>query len=294
MEDYPEVTNPARTHESRAEDLGEFLRSRRDRLTPDDVGVPSYGRRRVAGLRREELAQLAGVSVTYYTRLEQGQSQNASDSVIESLARALRLDADETAHLFTLARPGMVKTRPIPAKPERPAPGATKLLQAMESVPALILGRRNDILAWNRAGHLLLAGHLDVNAPSCEDDRPNQLKMLFLDPHTRELYRDWESEAALSVASLRYIAGQFPEDRRMYELIGELNVRSDDFARLWLQHTVQLCTSGVKRLHHPEVGDLDLDYEVLHLPDGDGQRILTHYAEPGSSAHSAVQLLLKT
>lgn len=293
MEDYTTVTRATAAHEARADDLGEFLRSRRDRLSPEDVGVPSYGRRRVAGLRREELAQLAGVSVTYYTRLEQGQSQNASDSVIESLARALRLDADETAHLFALARPGMVK-RPAVDRPERPNAGARQLLHAMESVPAVLLGRRNDILAWNRAGHLLLAGHLDFEAPTREDDRPNQMRMLFLDPHTRELYRDWEAEATVAVASLRYVAAQFPDDRRLHELVGELNVGSEDFARLWVQHTVQLCTSGTKRLHHPEVGDLDVDYEVLHLPEGDGQRILTHSATPGSSARSALQLLLNS
>ncbi|WP_081864046.1 helix-turn-helix transcriptional regulator [Mycetocola saprophilus] len=285
----------ARTHaqEHQAGELGRFLRSRRDRLTPEDVGVPSYGRRRVAGLRREELAPLAGVSVTYYTRLEQGQSQNASDSVIESLARALQLRPDERAHLFALARPGMIKRREI-IQPEIPDPGARQLLYAMTSVPALLLGHSNDILAWNRAGHLLLADHLPVDAPDTEAHRPNHLKMLFLDATSRTLYRDWETEASEAVGSLRYIAAQFPEDRRLFELIGELNDRSRDFSRLWTEHTVRLCTSGTKRLRHPLVGPLELNYELLHLPDREGQRILTHSAPAGSAAQNTLQRLLDT
>ncbi len=271
-------------------ELGEFLRSRRDRLTPDDVGVRSYGRRRVPGLRREELAQLAGVSVTYLTRLEQGQSQNASETVIDALARALQLDADERTHLFALARPAPAGRR-RPSRPEAPKPGAAQLLHAMSEVPAVLLGRFNDILAWNRAGHLLLAGHLDVDAPALVTQRPNQIRMLFLDEHTRDLYADWPDEAALAVASLRYVAAQFPDDRRLAELVGELSLNSPEFASLWAGHAVRLCTSGTKRLRHPEVGELTLGYEVLHLPEGDGQRILTHTAEPGSASASALRLL---
>ncbi|MFD6447445.1 helix-turn-helix domain-containing protein [Promicromonospora sp. NPDC060204] len=272
-------------------ELGEFLRSRRDRVGPEDVGVRAYGRRRVPGLRREELAQLAGVSATYYTRLEQGQSQNASDAVIEALARALRLDEDERTHLFALARPASGKRRPV-LRAEEPQAGAVRLLHAMRDVPALLLGRSNDVLAWNHAGHLLMAGHLDVAAPSRPDDRPNQLRMLFLDLHTRELHRDWYEEAAVAVASLRYVAAQFPEDRGLIELVGELSVRSADFAGLWAGQTVRLCTSGTRRLHHPVVGDLDLEYEVLHLPEGHGQRILTHTAVPGSASEAGLRLLL--
>ncbi|GGO83053.1 helix-turn-helix transcriptional regulator [Nonomuraea cavernae] len=271
-------------------ELGEFLRSRRDRLTPEDAGVRSYGRRRVPGLRREELARLAGVSVTYLTRLEQGQSQNASDAVIDALARALRLDADERAHLFALAHPAPVK-RPRPPKPESAKPGAEQLLHAMGDVPAVLLGRFNDVLAWNRAGHLLLAGHLDFTAPARPADRPNQLRMLFLDPHTRDLYLDWAAEAALAVASLRYVAAQFAGDRRLAELVGELSLNSPEFASLWAGHAVKLCTSGSKRFRHPEIGALTLDYEVLHLPEGNGQRILTHAAKPGSTSYAALRLL---
>lgn len=271
-------------------ELGEFLRSRRDRITPDEAGVNSYGRRRVPGLRREELAQLAGVSVTYLTRLEQGQSQNASDAIIDALARALQLDADERTHLYALAHPVPAKRAPEP-KPEVAKPGAEQLLHAMGDVPAVLLGRFNDILAWNRAGHRLLAGHLDYDAPNRVEDRPNQLRLLFLDEHTRDLYLDWADEAALAVASLRYVAAQYADDRHLAALVGELSMNSAEFARLWAGHDVRLCTSGSKRFHRPEVGPMQLGYEVLHLPEGNGQRILTHTAAPGSTSSTALRLL---
>ncbi|MBO1902461.1 helix-turn-helix domain-containing protein [Leucobacter weissii] len=272
-------------------ELGEFLRSRRDRITPEEAGINSYGRRRVPGLRREELAQLAGVSVTYLTRLEQGQSQNASDAIIDALARALQLDSDERAHLYALAHPAPEKRPVINTAPEVAKPGAERLLHSMGDVPAVLLGRFNDILAWNRAGHLLLAGHLDCDAPNDAEDRPNQLKLLFLDEHVRDLYVDWQDETALAVASLRYIAAQFADDRRLAALVGELSMNSPEFAKLWAGHDVRLCTSGSKRFRHPEVGEMELNYEVLHLPEGNGQRILTHTAEPGSPSFAALRLL---
>lgn len=275
-------------------ELGEFLRSRRDRITPEDAGINSYGRRRVPGLRREELAQLAGVSVTYLTRLEQGQSQNASDAIIDALARALQLDADERVHLYALAHPAPEKRPDTEALPEVAKPGAERLLHSMGDVPAVLLGRFDDILAWNRAGHLLLAGHLGCDAPANAEERPNQLKLLFLDEHVRDLYVDWEDEAALAVASLRYIAAQFADDRRLATLVGELSMNSPEFARLWAGHGVRLCTSGSKRFRHPEVGEMELNYEVLHLPEGNGQRILTHIAEPGSPSFAALRLLTST
>jgi transcriptional regulator with XRE-family HTH domain len=274
-------------------ELGEFLRSRRDAMSPEAVGVRSHGARRVPGLRREELAQLAGVSVTYLTRLEQGQSLNASDSVVEALARALQLDPAERRHLLALARPSSGATRRLP-RLEVPRPGAAHLLHAMADVPALLLGRFNDVLAWNRAGHVLLAGHLDPDAPERPDDRPNLVRMLFLDQHTRDLHADWHHEAALAVGSLRYVAAQFAGDRRLAQLVGDLSVNSPEFASLWARHGVTLCTSGTKRLRHPAVGDLSLHYEVLHLPEGNGQRILTHTADPAGPSAAALQLLLGT
>jgi transcriptional regulator with XRE-family HTH domain len=244
----------------------------------------------VPGLRREELAQIAGISMNYYTRLEQGQSTNASDAIIEALARALNLDEAERAHLFDLARPVAARRRRT-TRAEAPNAGALVLLRAMPTVPALLLGRRNDILGWNELGHVLLAGHLAYDAPKESATRPNQLRLLFLDQHTRELHRDWPAEAALAVASLRYVAAQFPEDRLLAELIGDLSMNSPDFARLWAKHDVRLCSSGTKRLHHPQVGDLDLRYEALHLPDSNGQRLLTHTASSGTPSADALRLL---
>jgi len=273
-------------------ELGEFLRSRRDALTPERAGIDSYGMRRVPGLRREELAQLAGVSVAYYTRLEQGQSNRASDSIIDALARALQLRDDERAHLFELARPRLTR-KPRAPRPERPAPGALELMDAVSGASAVLLGRRNDVLAWNPLGHALFAGHLPFDAPQDSAARPNLTRMLFLDSHSRELYRDWSDEAALLVASLRFVAGQHPEDRALVELVGELSVKSTEFAGLWAKHTVQLCSRGTKHLHHPEIGDLDLDYQALHIPDSDGQRLVVHTAARESSSAHALGLLAR-
>lgn len=275
-----------------AGELADFLRTRRAAVTPEDVGLRTWGTRRVPGLRREELAHLAGISINYYTRLEQGQAANASDSIIDSLARALRLDDAERTHLYALARPVPVKRRRS-ARPEVPSAGATRLAESMPNVPAVLLGRRNDILAWNPLGHALLAGHLDAGAPGRAESRPNQMRLLFLDPHTRELYRNWADEAALVASSLRYVAAHYPDDRRLAELVGDLTINSPEFARLWSMHDVRLCSSGTKLLHHPEVGDLDLHYEALHLPDTEGQRLLTYTANPGSPSADALSVLMQ-
>jgi transcriptional regulator with XRE-family HTH domain len=280
------------TETRRARDLGEFLRTRRARLTPDDVGLTSYGARRVPGLRREELAMLAGVSVTYYTRLEQGQSVNASDSVIEALARALCLDTDERAHLRDLARPTPPKRWRTPP-PVSVRTRTRTLIDAMGDVPAVLMGRSSEVLAWNRLGHSLVAGHVPFDAPFDEANRPNLTRMLFLDPHTRALYADWREEAARAVASLRLVAGRFQEDRDLAELIGELSIASDEFARLWAGHPVANCISGTKRISHPEVGELELGFEVLQLPDGAGHRLLTYTAEPDTPARHTLDLLAR-
>ena len=236
---------------------------------------------------------LAGVSVTYYTRLEQGQSVNASDSVIEALARALSLDADERAHLRDLARPEPPRRwQPPPVVSVR---GRTRtLIEAMGDVPAVLMGRCSEVLAWNRLGHALVAGHVPFEAPLDEATRPNLTRMLFLDPHTRELYADWDAEAARSVASLRLVAGRFQDDRELAELIGELCIASQTFAELWAGHPVANCTSGTKRISHPEVGDLEVGFEVLHLPDGGGHRLLTYTAEPDTPARHTLALLART
>ncbi|GAA2708133.1 helix-turn-helix domain-containing protein [Actinoplanes palleronii] len=271
-------------------ELADFLRTRRARLRPEDVGLVSYGPRRVPGLRREELAQLAGVSPIYYTRLEQGQSANASESVIDAIARALALTDDERTYLHELARPRPAKRR-RPQRTEAARRGVERLITAMRDVPALVLGRHSEVLAWNELGHLLFAGHVDRAAPNRPADRPNLTRMLFLDPHTRELYRRWDEEASRAVASLRVAAGRYSDDAALTALVGELIVKSPEFAACWAEHPVQVCGAGTKLLHHPVVGDLELDYEALHLPDDDGHRVLTYTPAPGSSHEAALQLL---
>jgi transcriptional regulator with XRE-family HTH domain len=270
--------------------LAEFLRSRRGRLKPEDVGIVSYGMRRVEGLRREEVARLAGVSATYYTRLEQGQSHQASHSVIEALADALRLSDDERAYLHQLARPVRARRRPA-TRPEVARPGARQLVHRMGDVAAILVGRRTDVLAWNRLGHLLLAGHVDADAPDRPADRPNLTRMLFLDPHFRDLHPRREVAAACAVASLRIAAGRNPDDRELAALIGELSMRSEEFAALWVEHRVASHAYGTRHLRHPEVGDLTLELETLDLSDGTGQRLVTYTAAPGSPSDAALQLL---
>ncbi|MEU0804587.1 helix-turn-helix transcriptional regulator [Streptomyces sp. NPDC005970] len=271
--------------------LGDFLRTRRARLRPEDVGLVSYGtRRRVPGLRREELAQLAGVSVAYYTRLEQGQSTGASDGVLDAIARALRLSPDEHAHLRNLARPARAGRRPAP-RAEAARPSTRRLIEAMDGVPALVLTARFDVLAWNPLGHALVAGHLAADGPERPADRPNTQRLLFLDPHTRELYPDWEGEARRAVSSLRLAAGEYPDDRRLAELIGELTMKSGEFAALWSRHPVRKCAFGVKSFHHPLVGPLELTFEMAPLRDSAGQCLLMYGAEPGSPSEAALRLL---
>jgi transcriptional regulator with XRE-family HTH domain len=269
-------------------ELGDFLRTRRARLQPAAAGLTSFGARRVPGLRREELAMLAGVSVTYYTRLEQGQSQNASDEVLDAIARALQLSDDETAHMRDLARPAR---RPRRARSEAARPGVRQMVEAMDGVAAVVMDRRSDVLAWNRLGHCLLAGHYPADSPSTPEDRPNLTRMLFLDAHTRELYREWDSEAKRSVASLRLVAGRHPDDRHLAELIGELSMKSTEFAGLWSRHPVLNCTAGTKYFQHPVVGSLDLEFEVVHVPDDSAHRILLYSAQPGTPAEAAFRLL---
>lgn len=272
-------------------ELGDFLKSRRAALRPEDVGIsPHPTRRRVTGLRREELAMLAGVSITHYTRLEQGRALGASDAVLDAIARTLRLTDDETAHLKDLARPAAPSRSRTP-RVEHAGTSARQLLAAMSEVPALVLDRRNDVLAWNRLGHALLAGHLAPDSPDARGARPNLTRMLFLDEHYRELYTNWNEEAQLAVASLRLLAARHPDDRRLAELVGQLTMQCDEFASRWAHHPVRTCTSGVKQLRHPVVGAMDLSFENLIIPGPSGQRLIAYTAEPGSPSEAALRLL---
>ncbi|KPM55995.1 XRE family transcriptional regulator [Frankia sp. R43] len=271
-------------------ELGEFLRSRRNRLAPAEAGIARPGdRRRVPGLRREELAQLAGVSVTYYTRLEQGQSRNASDAVLGSLARVLRLTDDEQAHLLTLARPERAARRS--RQLERVRPGVRILLESVRDSPALVIGRRTDVLAWNRLGHALVAPHLDFNAPDRCASRPNMARLIMLDAHVRDLYVNWRRKVEDLVGYLRLASGQYPDDEQLTTLIGELCVKSEEFASGWARHPVKDCASHVRAYRHPLVGELTLHEETLRLPEDHGQRIAILSAEPNSPTAERLALL---
>ncbi|WP_340137744.1 helix-turn-helix transcriptional regulator [Bailinhaonella thermotolerans] len=252
------------------------------------MGIASYGERRVPGLRREELAQLAGVSVTYYTRLEQGQSHQASESVIEALARALELSEDERTYLHNLARPRTARPRAVAPATVREA---TRRLIGSLDRPAVVTGPRTEVLAWNPPGHRLLAGHLDRDAPDHAERRPNLTRMLFLDPHHRDLYPRWDTSASCAVASLRLTVSRYPDDPALTALIGELAMKSEEFAGLWSAHPVAAHASGPRHLRHPEIGALDLDLETLLLADEPDHRLLIYSAPEGSPAQAALRLL---
>jgi transcriptional regulator with XRE-family HTH domain len=267
------------------ESLGTFLKSRRDRVTPAEIGLRTYGTsRRVPGLRREELAQLAGVSAGYYTRLEQGQAETASEQVLDALARVLRLDQVETVHLHNLARQS---AKPGLSEPpfEEPHPRVLRLLESLgEATPAVVLGRRGDVLAWNRTGHALVAEHVCYAAPKDPQQRPSIPRMFFLDPHTRDMYRNWHELARVHVAYLRLTAGRYPTDARLAGLIGELTMRSDDFATMWATGDVSDCTVGAMHLQHPTVGAVNVDYQVWLQPDSPDHRVEIYTANDSTSS----------
>ncbi|CAL9627545.1 hypothetical protein SUDANB95_05968 [Actinosynnema sp. ALI-1.44] len=262
-------------------DLGEFLRTRRARVRPDDVGLPGGGRRRVPGLRREELALLAGVSVDYYMRLEQGRTPSVSDAVLDAVARVLRLDETERAHLRNLVRP----RTPRKHVPQRIRPGLRRLLDMMEGTPAFVLGRRTDVLAWNALADAL------YNFGELSPDMFNAARHAFLDPDARRFYRDWPTIAADTVAVLRMDAGRHPDDPRLAALVGELSMKDETFRTLWAQHAVLEKTHGSKLFRHPVVGDLDLDYEMLALPGDPDVNLAVYTAKEGSPSAERLRLL---
>ncbi|MFC7623976.1 helix-turn-helix transcriptional regulator [Microlunatus sp. GCM10028923] len=262
-------------------DLGEFLRSRRARVRPEDVGLPGGGRRRVAGLRREELALLAGVSVDYYVRLEQGRTPAVSDAVLDAVARVLRLDETERSHLRNLVRPAR-RRRPAA---QRVRPGLSRLLEMAGDVPAFVMGRRSEVLAWNP---LADAVYGFSGMPPAER---NSARHTFLRPEARLFYRDWPSVAADMVAFLRLDAGRYPDDAELAALVGELSMKDDTFRTLWAEHTVLEKTYGAKLINHPLVGELDLAYESLR-PSGDPDLTLALYtAAAGSPTEERLRLL---
>ncbi|GAA1223981.1 helix-turn-helix transcriptional regulator [Prauserella halophila] len=268
--------------------IGDFLRAHRARITPDQAGIPSYGTvRRVPGLRREELAQLAGVSVNYYVRLEQGEAMNPSAGIITALARALNLDDDATGYLHHVA--GTAQPTQDPTAAAESEAGMTftfdRIVEHLPGTAAMTLSATNDVLSCNGVARALFFAHLTDAGPW------NTHRLLFTDPYTRNLYRHWQEEASLAVASLRFHAASAPDDAAVRALVGELCVTSSEFARLWAEHPVRRCTRGSKHLLHPDLGDLHVEYQILHAPDGDGRRLLLHTAPPGSPTADALHRL---
>ncbi|MYS80049.1 helix-turn-helix transcriptional regulator [Embleya scabrispora] len=270
----------------RTREIADFLRSRRAALTPDRAGLPDDGRtRRVPGLRRDEVARLAGVSIEYYTRLEQGRAQNPSPEVLEALARALRLDPSEREHLTDLLA-GPPATRLAPSSPQRVRPGLHLMLHTLEHVPAFILGRRTDVLASNRLARQVLTDFDALPAP-----RRNLARYYLLDPQARERVVEWERIAAETVAMLRLEAGRHPNDRQLADLVGELTLKSPEFSTWWNDHRVLRRTHGAKWYHHPLVGDLHFSYESFQAPGESDQTLCVYNVEPGSESARSLQLL---
>ncbi|MBQ0884634.1 helix-turn-helix domain-containing protein [Streptomyces sp. RM72] len=261
--------------------LGEFLRARRAHLRPQDVNMASHGVRRVAGLRREEVAVLAGVNADYYTRLEQGRERHPSPQVLDALSRALLLDRDARGHLRRLAGVspdglGSLHTT------EQVGPALRQLMDGYPHTPAFVMSRTLDLLAANALADALYAPFTPAD---------NLARMTFLDPAGREFYQDWDRAAQAAVANLRQASGFDPEHPRLRDLVGTLTEHSAAFRRLWAQHTVRGKSQDAKQLLHPDVGPLSLTYQSFDVRDAPGQQLVIYHAEPGSSSAQALALL---
>ena len=272
-------------------DIREFLISRRERLTPEQAGLPDFGgRRRVKGLRREEVALLAGMSTEYYVRLERGNASGVSEAVLNGISRALQLDEAEHAHLYDLVRAANQGAEPGrrrgPARPQHVHPHVQQLIDAMIDVPVFVQNGRLDAVATNRLGAALFSEMFVM------PQRPmNAARFIFLDPRAQTFYRDWDGNARQIVALLRAEAGRAPYDRILTDLVGELATRSDLFRTLWASHDVRVHRTGSKNIHHPVVGDLDLTFEAMNLTSAPGLQLLAFTAAPGSPSHDGLQLL---
>ncbi len=259
--------------------LGDYLRARRALLRAADVGLPDDGPRRVPGLRRDEVALLAGVSTDYYVRLEQGRERHPSDQVLQSIARALQLDDAAAAHLFRLALPvfGASAATSLTVAPE-----LVRLMDGMSDVPAFLVGAAQDILAANAMARELYRGFARYD---------NLLRMIFLDPYARSFYGDWDAASRLAVSNLRASSSQFPADEHIERVVGELTLRSPAFANLWARYEVRPRTTEVKHFVHPQVGELRLHFETLAVASAPGQHLSVYSAEPGSASHDGLVLL---
>ncbi|MDO5366835.1 helix-turn-helix domain-containing protein [Kocuria sp.] len=272
-------------------DIREFLMSRRARLTPEQAGLPDFGgRRRVKGLRREEVALMAGISVEYYTRLERGNATGVSETVLDGISRALQLDDTEHAHLHNLIRaatpsPAAARRR-SPTRAGQIPPGVRQMIDAMKDVAVVIQNGRLDIVAANTLGQALYSEmYVQPLRP------PNFGRFVFLDPRSQDFYLDWGDSARQTVALLRREAGRTPHDRTLSHLIGELATRSDTFRTLWASHNVREHRTGRKAIHHPLVGDMALSFEGLQITSATGLLMLVYTTEPGSASQDKLQLL---
>ncbi len=266
------------------------MTSRRAKITPEQAGLTSYGSRRVPGLRREEVAVLAGVSVPYYTRIERGDMRGVSDSVLEALARALHLDEAERAHLFDLAvavRPTS-SPRPQRAPKKRARPSIQHILDGLTGAAAFVHNARLDNLAANQLGRALYSG---MFSRAAGPGPANSARYVFLDPGAREFYADWERAASDVVAILRTAAGRDPYDRDLSDLVGELSTQSAEFRTRWAAHNVRFHDTGSKDFHHPVVGDISLTYNRMELAADPGLALTIYTAEPNSKSAEALAIL---
>ncbi|HEY0475222.1 MAG TPA: helix-turn-helix transcriptional regulator [Kribbella sp.] len=273
------------------QEVREFLTTRRARITPDQAGLPTSGARRVPGLRRSEVATIAGLSVEYYARLERGQIAGASTAVLDALARALQLDETERAHLLDLAR--AADGIPTSGRPRRRTPGkaASRLslqwaLDAIKDGVAFVRDPHQNLLATNALGRAFYSPVIGDSGRT-----PNLARFQFLDPASRDFYPDWDLFAQMCVGIMRAEAGRDPHDRGLQDLVGELSTRSEIFRRLWADHNVRTHGSGTKRFNHPVVGELTLAYEELSVTAEPGLVLLVYTAEPGSPSAERLQLL---
>jgi transcriptional regulator with XRE-family HTH domain len=271
-------------------EIRDFLTSRRAKITPEQAGLTSYGPRRVPGLRREEVAVLAGVSVPYYTRIERGDMNGVSDGVLEALARALQLDDAERAHLFDLARAARPTTPPRRRRATKRGvrPSIQQVLDGLTGAAAFVHNARLDNLAANTLGYALYS---DMFSGASGPGPVNSARYVFLDPGARDFYVDWPRAASDVVAVLRSAAGQDPYDRELSDLVGELSTQSEEFRTRWAAHNVRFHDTGTKDLHHPVVGDLNLTYNRMELSADPGQMLTIWTAEPGSKSAEALSLL---
>ncbi|MFE6931944.1 helix-turn-helix domain-containing protein [Streptomyces sp. NPDC057699] len=272
------------TSDTHANELGEFLKARRAELTPREAGLPDGGpKRRVEGLRREEVALLASISTDYYTRLEQGRRQ-ASAPVLHALARVLRLGDEERAYMLELA--GKDASRPRRQATQKVQPQLRRLLDELTTTPAFIMGRRMDVLAWNPMAAALLTDFSRI-----PEKNRNYAWLVFSEPAMKTLHADWENTAHTCVSMLRMEAGRNPQDQRMAALVGELSMRDDDFRRWWGDHHIATRSRGSKVLHHPVAGELTLDWDALTCATDPDQQLVVWTAEPGTPSHDGLRIL---